>query len=406
FDYESFDWDRVYKKSIQWRIAPLLYKILEKRIKSSLKNCPPLEGAGGGQPSIPKHFLEKIKVKYLITCVANNAIYKDLAEISEVFSKAGIQFILLKGSHLAKFVYQDPGMRPMGDIDILVKKDDLQKAEELLLQMGYYQEHDKIGAFHLPYFLHQKRVKSLEVHWTIASSIWKFNINIEGLWERVKAVRNNGSEMLVFSSEDLLLYLSLHAVYQHNLKAFGLIPYCDIASTIHRFAHGIDWDQLKQRAHEWGIEKYLYLALRISHEMLGVCVPDHISCATQSEPLNETIVSEAINRILSIKAEKATYTDIPHLFYEDFHPSKSLMKRMLFAFRRVFISPEKLAACYKLPTNSLLVYLYYFVRFITLIYRYFILHYAYLILYKLNYKKEPVYGEKLDLWLLLPDSKK
>lgn len=76
FDYDSFDWDRVYKKSSQWRIAPLLYMVIEKRLKSPLKkgdkggcypltNCPPLAGVGGGQ--IPKHFLEKLKVEYVIT---------------------------------------------------------------------------------------------------------------------------------------------------------------------------------------------------------------------------------------------------------------------------------------------------------------------------------------------------
>lgn len=117
FNYESFDWNRVYQKSLQWRIAPLLYKIIEKRTapkspltKGDTGGCYPLiKGDQGGcqKPNIPKDFIEKIKPGYLITRVANDAIYKDLAEISGVFNKAGIKFILLKGSHLAKYRHGD-----------------------------------------------------------------------------------------------------------------------------------------------------------------------------------------------------------------------------------------------------------------------------------------------------------
>ncbi len=46
FAYESFDWNRVHNKSIQWRIAPLLYKIIEKLTKSPLKTRPRGNGEG------------------------------------------------------------------------------------------------------------------------------------------------------------------------------------------------------------------------------------------------------------------------------------------------------------------------------------------------------------------------
>lgn len=399
FDYESFDWDRVYKKSIQWRIAPLLYKILEKLIKSPLKNCPPLEGAGGGQ--IPKHFIEKIKVKYLITCVANSAIYKDLAEISEVFGKAGIPFILLKGSHLAQFVYKDIGLRPMGDIDILVKKEDLSKAEELLLQMGYTHPVETKSHLHLPYFVHSKKMKALEVHWTITKPIWQFNVDIEGLWERARPVGINGTDVLILSLEDIMLYISMHAVYQHNLRALGLTPYCDIAAIIHGYNHEIDWDKLYLRAHEWGVAKYLSLSLRLTHEIFGINAPDSILYASTSESPNEKIVEDAKKRILYIKSEESGFSDVSHLFYDNFHPNNRLIKRMFFVFRRIFISPEKLADFYGLPQTSRVVYFYHIYRIISLLYR-FTFYYVRFILFRLTHKKGQVYEENLDLWILNP----
>ncbi|MDG6006487.1 MAG: hypothetical protein E3K29_11695 [Candidatus Brocadia sp.] len=32
FDFKSFDWDHVYKRSRQWRVAPLLYKAIKNRL--------------------------------------------------------------------------------------------------------------------------------------------------------------------------------------------------------------------------------------------------------------------------------------------------------------------------------------------------------------------------------------
>jgi len=186
FAYDSFDWNRVYNRSLQWRIAPLLYTIMKKRtaplktLKHAADQPPSLtpptrggeidigklvqmgnshvtsplmgEGKGGGE-LIPKEFLERMKLKYFMSCVADDSMFKSLYEVLEIFHKAGIKVILFKGSHLAQFVYQDIGVRPMGDIDVLVKKGDLQKAEELLLQMGYTHPIDTKSSLHLPYLV-------------------------------------------------------------------------------------------------------------------------------------------------------------------------------------------------------------------------------------------------------------
>lgn len=87
FDYESFDWDMVYKKSTEWHIAELLYKIIKKQA-SFLKTA-----------KIPKPFLETMKLKYFMSCWAYDSMFKSLYEVLEVFHKAGIKVILLKGIH-------------------------------------------------------------------------------------------------------------------------------------------------------------------------------------------------------------------------------------------------------------------------------------------------------------------
>lgn len=389
-DIPSMNWDNVYKKSAEWNIVPLLHTIIKKQhpfVKTA---------------KIPEHFFKRMKLEHFKACLAYDAMRKSLFEVLEVFHKENIRVVLLKGSHMAQFVYQCEAVRPMGDIDILIKKDDLQKAEALLLRMGYYHENEAKSNLHLPYFLHPKGMKPLEVHWTITKPIWKFNIDLDGIWERAKIERKNRIDMLVFSLEDLLLYLSLHATYQHNLRALGIIPFCDIAAIIHRFAHDIDWAQLKQRASDWGINKYLYLALRLSHEVVGANVPDHILHTLEPRLFNSIIVLEAINRILSINEEKVVFSDSPHLFYEGIHPNNSLTEKFSFFFRRIFISSESLASHYTLSESSKSVYFYYFIHFISLLYRY-IPYYVLLFIYYVINGKKRLYTANLDLWLMTPD---
>ncbi len=525
FDFKSFDWDHVYKRSRQWRVAPLLYKAIKNRTKSPLikgdsGGCyPPLAGAGGGVPDspldlvvsiqsnekgekggccplnpvvsahpneektvplwrgrgedfagcqkphiseyvtvqpppltpptrggevdigklaptrgreadigkfaqtgsrhipsplmgegkgggelFPKHFLEKLKLEYIITSIANSKIYDTLSEIGNAFNKAGIPFILLKGSHLAQFVYQDIGLRPMGDIDILVKKEDLQKAEELLHQTGYRYLKKTLHCQHLPPLSRPDGIKALEVHWSIMKPIWPFKIDIEGLWERAKTVTINTSKVMIFSPEDVLLCLSLHTIYQHDLRTFGIGPYCDVAAIINHGNRELDWNKLQTRAHEWGIEKYLHLILHLSHEILGINIPDKILHSAESELLTEQIVLKAKKRILSSEDDKSFALHLPHLRCDDFHPNNRLAKRIYFIFQLIFVSKEELTVRYSLPIKTKQVYFYYFIHFLSLMYR-FVLPYIQYLFYRLIHKKEKVYKDNLDLWLVPPNSK-
>ena len=69
FDLQSMNWDTVYKKSTEWHIAELLYKIIKKH-PSFLKTG-----------KIPKPFLETMRLKYFISCVANDSMFKSLYEV-------------------------------------------------------------------------------------------------------------------------------------------------------------------------------------------------------------------------------------------------------------------------------------------------------------------------------------
>jgi hypothetical protein len=390
FDLSNIDWNIVYAKSMQWGLASLLSKIIKKRTRLDKYS------------DIPNDFLQKIKVYYLNNFLANEKTFKKLSEVLRVFNETGIGAILLKGSHLAPFVYKDIGLRPMSDIDILVKKEDLSKVEELLLKMGYAYDTTtnsvewwKTNHLHLP-FSHPAGIRLLEIHWSIVKKQSPFTLDMEGFWKRAKHEKFNGIDILVPSAEDTLLHLCFHASHDDMFRC-SIRPFCDIAAIVTHFNHEIDWNELTSRANEWGFQKYLFLTLSLSREMIGAQVPDKILNELTPGFFNEGIALEAQKRVFFREKDKPAITNITHM--EKLHPDLSFPEKLSNIFHEIFISPEEMTVRYKLPPSSRRIYFYYIVRFLSLLYRKIPLYASFLLHILIN-KKDDFYNYNLDTWLI------
>ena len=70
--------------------------------------------------------------------MAKNIILLDRTlEIVREFKKRSIDFLVLKGLYLAFTIYPDEGFRPMVDVDLLVRRVDLDRIDEVLAELGY-----------------------------------------------------------------------------------------------------------------------------------------------------------------------------------------------------------------------------------------------------------------------------
>ena len=92
----------------------------------------------GSWPDVmPQVVRDHLMKTYYNTFAQNTLMYRELARILESFSEAGIPVILLKGAALALTVYEDIGLRPMGDLDLLVRPEDLRKAWQIMGKLNY-----------------------------------------------------------------------------------------------------------------------------------------------------------------------------------------------------------------------------------------------------------------------------
>ena len=130
--------------------------------------------------------------------IARNEYIRQLAkEISRVFTENMINSILLKGAALIFTLYKNEPIRTMSDIDILVDKNNLSKASDLLIGLGY-KRHDKEKKQYFHYaFIRNNFV--VELHWDIERK--SNRLVLKKIFESSTKIVDQGIELGIPSNE-------------------------------------------------------------------------------------------------------------------------------------------------------------------------------------------------------------
>ena len=192
--------------------------------------------------------------------------------------------IVLKGAFLAETIYKNIGLRPMSDIDILVRREDLQKVKNEVVHLRYHAPvyptkwHDQLQnawTEEIQYTNQEKNV-AIEVHWNVQPPSSHFQVDITKSWENAQPVKIAGVETLMLAPEDLLQHLCLHL--DKHISSSGAPPlqfkwYCDIAEVIRHYGEKINWKYLVQSSKNYGIEEPIYQSLYFANKYFGAFVP-------------------------------------------------------------------------------------------------------------------------------------
>jgi hypothetical protein len=329
------------------RVTPLLYDRLVSR---------------GLSAAVPRATLAEAQRACGETAAANLRLYEELAAIATAFRGRDVGLIVLKGPHVASAVYGDPALRQMGDLDLLVRVSDLDRAAEIVSARGYaaqtpYRTAAVLKtAHHLPPFI-RPQVAKIELHWNISPPGLTCAVDPDELWERAKPADIPGVNVLGLGIEDLLLHLCLHTSYQH-LFGFGLQPSCDIAQTIQRYRDTLDWPRLTHTARRWKSERGVYLALRLAGVLVGAAVPDAVLDELRPHGFDEAMLAETATQVFE---GTQVFAAIPRHLAQGWAGGGlgAWLGGFAIFLRRLFMPPRELASLYHVADGSLRVYLYY-----------------------------------------------
>ncbi len=186
--------------------------------------------------------------------------------------------LVLKGMALAEPVYGNPALRPMDDIDLLVRREDAPRARAALTDLGYEAPsfdgdfRRRAATVFLPSSKRSARQK-LDIHWALvddrygpAAYRWA-----DGAWGRAREFSVGGASARALSPADALIHGCVHLAVHHGLR--GLLWHCDLAMMARVWRDEIEWEGLVDWVVEARLRGVVFAALSCADAMLGFGVP-------------------------------------------------------------------------------------------------------------------------------------
>lgn len=266
-------WDHAAWEEAQWAmavhgIAPLLYQKLCDTPAWSF---------------IAVSTQQWLKQQYTFNAERASRLKNELIAILIEANHAQIQVVPLKGSAALFTLYSDtPALRPMADMDVLIRPGDETRFTEILNGLGYLPEEStpRHRTFSHPDARrvvstrgeHPDNPRSIQVHTEINEQFWGSRIDVtSALWQGTN-VPFGSSNALLSSPVGLMQHLLIHTSADVIAGKARFIRFYDIAllskTLDDAMWHGVIHDALQQ-----GEARWLYTALNVAVKYADISVP-------------------------------------------------------------------------------------------------------------------------------------
>ena len=250
--------------------------------------------------AVPRDVLRRMWLGYRATVLRNRAVADLAADLGRRLSAASVSCILLKGAALVRTLYADPGLRHVGDLDLLVDERDVPRAASLLDVMGFRRFGRPLRTewptceFHLVYVRDGHGSIPVELHWRLFEDYLPYVFDLAEVRRRALPVAGLPAGMLTMSPEHELAHLCLH-LERHALVYRSLIErpdwlqllvmprglarlawLYDVALYLQRHGETLDWDRLVADARRWAIDARLRVVLELCERTLHVGAPAEV----------------------------------------------------------------------------------------------------------------------------------
>jgi hypothetical protein len=261
---------------------------------------------------LPVRARMQLKLAYLEALVDNAIQLRALAAFLARCQAERMPVVLLKGAALSAQVYERFDLRPMCDVDVLVRVEDYAQARRMMEADGFvpistarsttelnsppsadmFKQGERAVSLDLrawqsvrvpfvykldkPVSLGQSTIR-FDLHWHVAAFNYDApRVPIEWFWTHTREINLDAARtrVRVFDSEAQLLHLCIH--YTRSHRADRLLWLYDIASLIHQNQATLDWPLLMHSAQTFDCEWSLRGALAGAHRIFGAPLPPSV----------------------------------------------------------------------------------------------------------------------------------
>ena len=258
---------------------------------------------------------------------------RQISGILSSFEAEHIDVVVMKGAWLGETVYDDPAMRTMSDLDLLIRETDCDACHRLLLNLGYAAARKTL---HNPLaydqvYVHPDQTKLVELHWHVASDMIPSipRPDITAIWQNTTAADYRGHPVKALRPADQLAHLVHHML--HHRFAVPLRSYVDIALVVQKHGDDLSPRALNDASSRWKTGLGLPFVLRLTHELLGIALtPEMHSYAPELESVRRT---QALRALFDLPTAQACGGEITLLRFKSLTP----LARLRLILSRIFM---------------------------------------------------------------------
>ena len=236
---------------------------------------------------------EKLRARHRNQAVATITLTAELFRILEFFGAAHIETAVVKGPVLAVRAYGDPAVRHYGDVDLLLRHADVERASEIVAGAGFLPRVSPrdMAAQKTPgqyFFCRERSGAVVELHTERTLRYFPRPLPVEDFFRRKTSITLDGRQVPALSLEDEFVLVSIHGA-KHLWER--LVWVSDIAATVHRHPE-LDWGLIRQTAAAVGAERMVRVALLLAEHILGVPVPAEMKREVENDAAGLAMVGK------------------------------------------------------------------------------------------------------------------
>jgi hypothetical protein len=245
-----------------------------------------LERSGRYGLPLPAPVARRLERHATTVAARNLQIQSELERVLRTLEDAKVPVMLLKGAALNLTLYPRPDLRPMSDVDLLVRPEDAERAVAALLEHSWRRGRDLVREGFFPRYhyecellggsiaplridLHARPLRPLRLARTMPT---------DAFWAGAETARVGSSQGMIAARETMFIHLAAHAAFHGCSRLLWLY---DIKRFVDELGHTLDWDAVGRRSCEWRLLLALRQAIEAVTDCLGpFCPADVLRCLT------------------------------------------------------------------------------------------------------------------------------
>ncbi len=204
------------------------------------------------------NYLQQTRNAYLMAVARSLRQEATEKDVVATLGKEGIPVCIIKGNEIARIIYEDPNCRSSVDIDVLVRRGDVTKADYLLRAAGYKPEETSLDylMLHKQHAVYQdpKRSNVIELHWHFGIPYF-FKLSSEEMWKEVIIGKDGRGHL----SPAMFLILLLIHHHNHSFSEFKILV--DLLWAFNRYDQVIKWDAFAAKLKKFGLSRATLISI-------------------------------------------------------------------------------------------------------------------------------------------------